>query len=290
MKSTKGGSIYENILNFVFEIIVFLILMLIFKYVLEKIKENSFRVLNPKEYFPDEEIHSLRQIFYLIMMGLFFINILYSVVYIESDIIYMAIYDIILSLYLAIRLDKSTLKNKIIILLLIPYGSLTFILFGSSLVGIMDMIHVPVFIYFIKLYYDKFREYTSSNGLGITIILLFTIIFVSFFITQIFEGVNPLDALVMVSNSFTSNGYAVLGSSIPGKLDAIVLVWGGYLLSGVGTATLTSAILINHYSNKIKGYDEKFEDLDNKFEDLDNKFGDLDNKFEELIELIKENK
>ena len=140
----------------------------------------------------------------------------------------------------------------------------------------MDMIHVPVFIYFIKLYYDKFREYTSSNGLGITIILLFTIIFVSFFITQIFEGVNPLDALVMVSNSFTSNGYAVLGSSIPGKLDAIVLVWGGYLLSGVGTATLTSAILINHYSNKIKGYDEKFEDLDNKFE--------------ELKELIKENK
>lgn len=268
--------IYENILKFVFEIIVFLILMLIFKYILEKIKENSFRVLNPKEYFPDEEIHSLRQIFYLIMMGLFFINILYSVVYIESDIIYMAIYDIILSLYLAIRLDKSTLKNKIIILLLIPYGSLTFILFGSSLVGIMDMIHVPVFIYFIKLYYDKFREYTSSNGLGITIILLFTIIFVSFFITQIFEGVNPLDALVMVSNSFTSNGYAVLGSSIPGKLDAIVLVWGGYLLSGVGTATLTSAILINHYSNKIKGYDEKFEDLDNKFE--------------ELKELIKENK
>ena len=116
--------IYENILKFVFEIIVFLILMLIFKYILEKIKENSFRVLNPKEYFPDEEIHYLRQIFYLIMMGLFFIIILYSVVYIESDIIYMAIYDIILSLYLAIRLDKSTLKNKIIILLLIPYGSL----------------------------------------------------------------------------------------------------------------------------------------------------------------------
>ena len=64
------------------------------------------------------------------------------------------------------------------------------------------------------------------------------------------------------SNAFTSNGYAVLGSSIPGKLNSIALVWGGYLLSGVGTATLTAAILINHFNNKIKHYDDKFEELE----------------------------
>ena len=124
------------------------------------------------------------------------------------------------------------------------------------------MIHIPVFIYFIKVYYDKFREYTYSNGLGITIILLFTIIFVSFFVTQIFEHKNPLDALVMISNSFTSNGYAVLGSSIPGKMDSIVLVWGGYLLSSVGTATLTTAILINHYRSKLKEINDKLDSLE----------------------------
>ena len=151
------------------------------------------------------------------MMGLFFINILYSLVFIEGDIIYFAIFDIVLSLYLAIELDKSSMKNKILLMLLIPYGSLTFILFGNSLIGFIDLIHIPVFIYFIKVYFDKFREYTLSNGLGITILLLFTLIFVSFLLTQITEDVNPLDSLVMVSNAFTSNGYAILGKSILGN-------------------------------------------------------------------------
>ena len=86
--------------------------------------------------------------------------------------------------------------------------------------------------------------------MGVTIIFLFVLIFVSFLITQVVEGVNALDALVMVSNAFTSNGYSILGSSIPGKFNAIVLVWSGYVLSGVGTATMTAAILIRHFNHK----------------------------------------
>ena len=120
----------------------------------------------------------------------------------------------------------------------------------------MSSCYFPVFIYFIKVYYDRFKEYTESNGLGITIILLFVLVFVSFFITQIDEGVNPLDALVMVSNAFTSNGYAVLGSSIPGKINSVFLVWGGYILSGVGTATLTAAILVRHFNHKFDELEE----------------------------------
>ena len=255
-------SIYIQILKYIVEIIFFLILMVIFRFIFNKLENSSNKFLNPKEYFPEEEIHSLKQIFFLIMMGLSFINILYSLVFIETDLPFFVIFDILLSLYLAIKLDKNSWKNRIILLLLIPYGSLTYLIFGTSLVGIVDMIHIPVFIYFIKVYYDKFREYTYSNGLGITIILLFTIIFVSFFVTQIFEHKNPLDALVMISNSFTSNGYAVLGSSIPGKMDSIVLVWGGYLLSSVGTATLTTAILINHYRSKLKEINDKLDSLE----------------------------
>ena len=95
-------------------------------------------------------------------------------------------------------------------------------------------------------------EYTNSNGLGVTIIMVFMIIFISFFITQIVEHKNPLDALVMVSNAFTSNGYAVLGKSIPGKINSIFLVWGGYIISGAGTATLTAAILIRHFNKRVK--------------------------------------
>ena len=257
----KVDLVYVQILKFIAEIIVFLILMVVFSFILNKIHNSPHKLLNPKEYFPEEEVHSLRQIFYLIMMGLFFINILYKLVFIQGDDLYLSIFDIFISLYVASRLDLSSLKNKILVLLLIPYGSLTFIIFGHNLAGLLDLIHVPVFIYLIKLYYDQFREYTESNGLGIAIILLFTIIFVSFLVTQVVESVNPLDALVMVSNAFTSNGYAVLGTSVAGKINSIVLVWGGYILSGVGTATLTTAILVKHFNSR----------------------------FEELEELIKEN-
>lgn len=251
-----------ELVMYILEIIVFLILIVVFGFIFKKINVSAIRIFNLKEYFPDEEIHTLKQISLLIMMGLCFVNILYSIVFLGSDIIYFVAFDIILSLYLAIKLDKSSLKNKIILILLVPYGSLTFLLFGNSLVGVMDLIHVPIYIYFIKHYFDKFREYTSANGLGISIILLFTIVFISFFITQISEHVNPLDSLVMVSNSFTSNGYSVLGHSVAGKIDSIFLVWGGYLLSSVGTATLTAGILINHYNSKLKEVNDKLDSIE----------------------------
>ena len=114
--------------------------------------------------------------------------------------------------------------------------------------GLIDFIHIPVFIYFIKVYYDKFSDYTESHGLSLTIILLFVIVFISFLVTQLVEGVNPLDSMVMVSNAFTSNGYAILGHSIPGKINSIFLVWGGYIISGTATASLTAAILLRHFN------------------------------------------
>ena len=248
--------LYIKIIEYFVEIAVFMVLMVIASFLLKKIMKSRNKIFNPREYFPEEEIHSLRQVFYLIMMAACFINILYSLVFVSTDVIYLVIFDILLSLFVAIRLDSSTLKNKILILLLVPYGSLTYLLFGNTLVGLLDFLHVPIFIYIIKLYYDKFREYTESNGLGIAIILLFLIVFFSFLATQVAEGANALDSLVMVSNAFTSNGYAVLGNSIAGKLDAIVLVWAGYILSGVGTATLTAAILTRHFNSKFEELEE----------------------------------
>ena len=248
--------LYINILEYFVEIAVFMVLMVIASFLLKKIMKSRNKIFNPREYFPEEEIHSLRQVFYLIMMAACFINVLYSLVFVSTDVIYLVIFDILLSLFVAIRLDSSTLKNKILILLLVPYGSLTYLLFGNTLVGFLDFLHVPIFIYIIKIYYDKFREYTESNGLGIAIILLFLIVFFSFLATQVAEGANALDSLVMVSNAFTSNGYAVLGNSIAGKLDAIVLVWAGYILSGVGTATLTAAILTKHFNSKFEELEE----------------------------------
>ena len=260
---------YLTIIEFVLEIIIFLVLMLAFRFIFTKLENSSYKLLNPKEYLPEEELHSLRQMSFLIMMGLLFVSILYNLVYIGNDLLSFVIFDILISLYVATKLDKSSWKNRILLILLIPYGSLTYFLFGKSLVGYLALLHIPVFIYFIKVYYDKFREYTESNGLGIAIILLFSIIFISFFITQIAENVNPLNSLVMVSNAFTSNGYAVLGTSILGKINSLFLVWGGYLLSGVGTATLTAAILKKHYDIKNKELYDKIDELDNKIDNLE---------------------
>ena len=260
---------YLTIIEFILEIIVFLVLMIIFRFIFNKLENSNYKLLNPKEYLPEEELHSLRQMSFLIMMGLLFISVLYNLVYIGKDLLSFVIFDIVISLYVATKLDKRTWKNRILFILLIPYGSLTYFLFGKSLVGYVALLHIPVFIYFIKVYYDKFREYTESNGLGIAIILLFSIIFISFFITQIAENVDPLNSLIMVSNAFTSNGYAVLGSSVVGKINSVFLVWGGYLLSGVGTATLTAAILKKHHDIKNKELHDKIDDLDKKIDNLE---------------------
>ena len=74
--------------------------------------------------------------------------------------------------------------------------------------------------------------------------------------TSIAEDVSLLDALVMVSNAFTSNGYTVLGKTIVGKLNSILLVWGGYVISGVSTATLTAALILKHQDKKFKELEE----------------------------------
>ena len=245
----------------IIELAIFMILIIIGKSINKRLEKHNIKILNLEEYFPEEEIHNLKQIFFLIMMGLCFINIIYALIFVNTDQFYLALFDILISLYLAITLDKSSLKNKIILILLVPYGSLTFIVFGFTLISLIDLIHVPIFIYFMMKYYEKFQEYTKSNGLGIAVLLLFAIIFVSFLVTQFVENVNPLDSMVMVSNAFTSNGYAVLGKTVGGKLNSLALVWGGYLLSGVATATLTAGILKRYFSEKLKEHDQKIDEL-----------------------------
>lgn len=234
-------------------IVTFLVFTLLGKFIYKKLKNRLKKFVDINELLPDDEVHSLRQVFYLIMMALCIVNVFYSIVGAELNLYYFVIFDLALSLYFAIKLDMSSTKNKILWLLLVPYGALFYSLFNLDiLVFILDLIHVLIFIYFAKLNFDKFMEYTQSNALGLSIVLLFVIIFVSFFITQYAENVNALDSLVMVSNEFTGNGFAVFGNSIPGKLTSLLLVWGGYVISGVSAATLTAAILIKHFNKRFK--------------------------------------
>ena len=65
----------------------------------------------------------------------------------------------------------------------------------------------------------------------------------------------------MVSNAFTSNGYTVLGTTGLGKADAIFLVWSGFLLSCVGTATLTLGLTVKYYNKRFDKMEEMIQEL-----------------------------
>ena len=259
-------------MNLIFEILVFVIELLILigifavmikfvKFIYDKITSNprimSHEFLNPKNYLPDEEISTLNQVFYLVMIVCFIVNILYSFVVWGSNMGNMVLFDIVISLIVAREIDWKGCKNKLLLLLLVPIGSLNFITFMNLGIGLLEILHQLVFIYFIKVYFEKFMKYTQTNSLGITIMLLFSIVFISFLITMPVENVSPLNSLVMVSNAFTSNGYAILGQSSFGKLNAIVLVWAGFILSGVGTATLTVAIIKRHLNSRFDDLEER---------------------------------
>ena len=244
-------------------IIIFLVLTVLGKVIYHKLKNRYGNSMSLSKLLPEDEVHTLIQVFYLILMALCVVNIFYSLMGSDNDLYSFAIFDVVLSLYFAITLDMSSSKNRVLWLLLIPYGSLVYPLFGLSLVIFADFLHAFVFIYFAKLNLDKFIEYTNSNALGMTIVLLFVVIFAGFFITQYSEGVNALDSLVIVSNQFTGNGYSAFGNTISGKLNSLLLVWGGYILSGVGAATLTAALLVRHFKkefNELKALMEEGEE------------------------------
>ena len=92
-------------------------------FILDKIRTSDNRYLNPQEFLPEDEIHTLRQVFYLILMSLCFVTVLYTLISAKTDIPYLSLFDIFLSLYIAITLDKSSLKNKILLLIVVPFGS-----------------------------------------------------------------------------------------------------------------------------------------------------------------------
>ncbi len=240
------------IIQFILVIAIFAILVYACKFTVNRVKSNSYlkdsRFSNPIEYFPQEKISSLRQVFYLIMIFVFIVLILYLIINWNESAHPFFVLDVIISVYLAINIRGNTLKDKIILFMLIPFGSISNLL-GDNVLFLYDIFHIIGYIYFIEVYYRKFVEYTENNGLGITIMLLFSIVLVSFLFTMLVEDVSPLDSIAMVSNAFTSNSFDAAGTTTLGKLDSIVIAWSGFILSGVGTATL-AASMVRRYVNR----------------------------------------
>ena len=245
--------IFISVFQILVSIGVFAALAYIARYIVNKgrlmghFKES--RISNPEEYFPSEEVFLLKQVFYLIVILVIIMVCLYLTFDWNEGFYFIYLLDIVLSVYLALKMDKDSRKDKVLLFLLIPFGSITGLLFGESNVALLDLTHIIGYLYFIKVYFRKFIDYTENNELGITIILLFGIILVSFLFTIVVEKVSPMDSITMVSNAFTSNSFDASGQNVIGKLNSLVLAWSGFILSGVGTATL-AASLVNGYVSR----------------------------------------
>ena len=103
-----------TIFQLVIEFVIFIALTMIVTFVYSKLKNSHNRFLNPTEFLPEDEVHTLRQVFYLVLMSCFFITIFYSLTFTESDVFYFAIFDIFISLVAVMLLDESKFQNKIL--------------------------------------------------------------------------------------------------------------------------------------------------------------------------------
>lgn len=238
---------------FIFYIIFILFLIFIRK----RIPKIENRFFDSTEYLPVEEIKNIKQLSYLVFALLFIIDASYLFIISASDLLILEIFDIIISLAACVFIYKKSIDRILAIILLIPVSSTLFIVTGNGLIYALELIHLIGIVYVAVLLAKKFIEYTNHNNLGLTMLLFFIILSVSLFVTSIAENVNIIDSMVMITNAFTSNGYSILGHTELGKIDSLFLTWGGYLLSGVGTATLTVAIMNKRFN---KRFDE-LEDL-----------------------------
>ena len=257
----------------IISLIIFIILCLLGNQV-KKIIEKHYGIhLNPNDFLPIEEIKSLMQLYYLLIILLIYIcimNFFFNNFGISWELIFInSLIDIILSVFLVtIYYDGST-RSKIICIFLLPLVSISYILFGESLIGYWNFIRIPVLLYLVVIFYNKFLDYTERNNLGKTILILLSIIYTGILLTIILENQNPIDSVAMVTNAITSNGYVAPGKTEGGVLTSVFLAWGGYIISGVATATLAADIIHRNSKKKFKNMETKIDNLENKIDNLE---------------------
>ena len=161
--------------------IVFFILCFVIKGVINLFKKANHRYFDLKEYLPEEEITTLRQVAYLSLMLWCFAIIVYSFLYRDANFITFAALEIIISAYIVVRINKESIGRKLLVFLIFPYGSLVyfillplpnsyaFLIDPAYIISILDFLHIIGYLYLMKMAFDKFRFYTEANGLGVSI-------------------------------------------------------------------------------------------------------------------------
>ena len=270
--------LYYYAFQIVVSLIISYILIIVASFLMRKLQDTSIRILNPTEYFPEEEVKTLKQVYYLVLI--FIILFIITNFFFDNGILMAnnpdlyelhAVLDILVSVYLATFIYNDKSRNRKLLLFLLPIASIAYLIFGPSYVEVSDLFRIPGLLYLVKLLYGKFRAFTDEHALGFSIMLLFSIIFFSVIFTIIIENEDPLDAVIMVSNAFTSNGYAILGDTPGGKFNSLILVWSGYIISGAATATLTAAILLRHRDHHLEDYEKKLDEIQSTLDELKEK-------------------
>ena len=64
--------LYYYCIQICVSVLISIILFIVGKFLINKLKNNSIEFLNPHEYLPEEEVKTLKQVFYLIIMLLLF--------------------------------------------------------------------------------------------------------------------------------------------------------------------------------------------------------------------------
>lgn len=260
-----------ELINYISQIIVSVGIFIILCFLGEQLKKIVLKhkksIMDPNEYFPKEEILSLKQVYYLILILFIYICIINfffdRFLAVSGELLLInSLIDIIISLYLVITFFEKSTKMRILIIFLMPLVSISTLVFGESLFGYWDFIRIPALLYLVLDIYNRFLRFTDKNNLGKLILILVSIIFTCLVLTIFLENQNPINSLAMVSNAFTSNGYAVLGSTASGVLTSTFLVWSGYIISGVGTATLAAAIIQRNSNKKFEKLEEKIDNLE----------------------------
>lgn len=228
---------------------------------------HSEKWFDAYEYFPHEEILSLKQVHYLILILFIYIciiNFFYVRFFaISSDLALInSLIDIILSTYLVVEFYDNTTKGRILSIFILPLVSISSLVFGQSILVYWNFLRIPALLYFVVKLYHDFLTFTEKNNLEKLILILISIIFTCLVLTMFFEKQDPINSLSMVSNAITSNGYASLGDSLGGILTSTFLAWSGYVISGVGTATLVAGIIRRNSKSR-------FEELENKIDNLE---------------------
>ena len=249
---------------FIADIIIFTILVFVLYLCKNKIAK-WYKTVDLENWLPIEQMKEFKQLFYLIIAGLLIADLYYLIVmntyfnYIWDLVIFDFILSIIAGIYI---FDTDNLPKTIILLItLIPFTGYTFTgYYGLGAVPfiILEIIHIIGILYIIYLSFKEFKSYSESHKLGYTILLLYIVVTIAVFLSTRFQHLGLLDSLVYCSNAFTSNGYGLVNAtSVGGKIVSLILVWSGYILSGVTTAILTLALLSRYYNNKINIIEEK---------------------------------